>query len=213
MLDTDQVVPAASATMHSQSPIDRLPLELLVQILIHVIGTRPSTGVCLWNPKQSQWCGPRRLPTDRYTASLLVNRAFYHAGLEAYYGNAVFKFLNANHLRAVASGLGLDRRRCIKAIVINLEFEINLKATTEEGKLMEPLCVPYKADDLAADPFVCLPSLRTVKIMLGVPRPTLAGEEMVMDEIGRTVRRAWSGAAQAIEFEWFWRGYTLKPGD
>jgi len=193
-------------------PILHLPQEILIQILSHVIGTRPSTGVCLWNTNQSQWCGPRRLPTDRYTGTLLVNRAFYHAGLEAYYGNAVFKFLNTNHLRAVAAGLGLDRRRCIRAIVINLEFEINIKAIKEGKELLEPLCVPYKNDDLAADPFICLPSLRMVKVMLGVPRSTLGSEDMIMDEIGRTVRRAWSGAAQAIEFEWFWRGYTLIVG-
>lgn len=194
-------------------PILRLPQEILIKILSHVIGSRPSTGVCLWNTSQSQWCGPRRLPTDRYTGTLLVSRAFYHAGLEAYYGNAVFKFLNTNHLRAVAAGLGLDRRRCIKAIVINLEFEINTKAITEGKQRLEPLFVPYKNDDLAADPFVYLPSLRTVIVMLGVPRSTLGSEEMVMDEIGRTVRRAWSGAAQHIEFQWFWRGYTLKAGD
>lgn len=180
----------------------RLPEELLIKILSYVVGNRPP-GVCLWNSCKagSRWCGPRRLPTERYSAMLLVCRNFYYAGIEAYYGGVVFKFLSTDHLRAVTSSLGQDRKWCIKRIVINIELEVN-KHVKKDG-INEVWYLLRNHRDFETDPLSELPSLQSAKVLMGTP--AAMNTEKTMDEIGKNLRATWSSKADLIEIEWLWR--------
>lgn len=137
---------------------------------------------------------------------LLVCRDFYYAGIEAYYGGVIFKFLSTDHLQAVMSSLGGDRRGCIKRITVNIEFEINTNVREDEDQ--EPLYLPRTARDLFSDPLAELPSLQRAKIMVGANRDSGTDSERAMNEIEQSIRTAWSSKADVIEIEWFWRGYS-----
>lgn len=134
---------------------------------------------------------------------MLVCRAFYYAGIEAYYGGVVFKFLSADHLRAVLSSLGQDRKACIKRIVVNVEFDI--RTAIEEGGQTKSFYFTRSTWDLETDPLAQLPLLQQAKIMVGAI--SAGNTEKAMTEIQQLLRTAWSSKADAIEIQWFWRDF------
>ena len=134
---------------------------------------------------------------------MLVCRALYYAAIEAYYGGVVFKFLSTDHLRAVTSSFGRDRKGCIKHIVVNVEFEI--RTNVGDDGHADSFYFSRTTWDLETDPLAELPSLQKAMIMVGaVP---YGDKAKAMDEIERILRAAWSSNSDAIEIKWFWRTY------
>ena len=53
---------------------------------------------------------------------LLVSRAFYFAGIAAFFGENVLEFNDILHLNRLTSKLDLDRRRCMRRITFDFPF-------------------------------------------------------------------------------------------
>ena len=138
---------------------------------------------------------------------LLVCRDFYYAGIEAYYGRVVFKFLSVDHLRALLDDVGKDRKNCIKHIVVNVEFETNANLNLGDEGRHEPLHLPRASRDFDTDPLAELPSLQRAKIMVGAPHFLTMDTPRAMNEIRQIFLNAWTSKADAIEIEWFWRDH------
>ena len=131
-----QSVTDASTEVSQGGPISNLPSEVLTQILSYIL-TKPG-------PITLHSASPRRWRNEAYSLSkrnfgfryvaiksvksplldiLLVSRSFYFAGIEAFFGENVFKFDDIRHLELLTSKLDTDRRRCIRRIRFQVRFQ------------------------------------------------------------------------------------------
>ena len=226
-----------------------LPKELLIRILSYVFGY-PS-GLLLWRPPRAEPKSvrpglailrnatryadvpdrrhPSRATRDTSLQALVVCREFYYAGIEAYYGGRTFYFATVSHLTELTRGLGADRRRCIRHIVISLQVMLNkryLARGTKQrfvNRVMQchpldpclelklantPIVLPFTARDLRIDPLTPLPLLRSVKIVAYNHWPVMWGlyslyEARLLGDVEEIIKAAWSSSSAAdLQVEW-----------
>ena len=114
--------------------ISKLPSEILTQILSYIL--TKSGPIILYSASARRW------RSETYNLSignlypyvstkalksplldiLLVSRAFYFAGIAAFFRENVLKFDNVQHLDRLTSKLDTDRRRCIRRVVFQFAF-------------------------------------------------------------------------------------------
>ncbi|KXS96083.1 hypothetical protein AC578_6376 [Pseudocercospora eumusae] len=200
--------------IEQNSKILQLPKELLTHILTFIL-TR-DTLINLHSKSSRRW--RTELATlnafpcagsaqkDRSLDILLVSKAFYFAGLEAFYSSNIFQFDSVTALTKLLNATHSDRRNCIQNIrLLQSCYTIMTNRESPEGMSLSELMGP---ETMPAGLAEQLPKLRRVSIRCEITGcywyAGVKNEKermMVRGMIQDVLRNAWEELPRSIVFE------------
>lgn len=129
---------------------------------------------------------------------LLVSKDFYYAGIKAYYGLNTLQFHTATHLKQFAETVGIDRRRCIRSIVVHIQWQFPSNRSRYDRGL-----VP--ADDesaLDSDLLALFPSLRSAVVYCCLQHPASKDQVFMVDkDMVDRLKSAWPSKMDLVKFD------------
>ena len=141
-------------------------------------------------------------------AVLLVCKAWYFVGIEAFYGGNTLHFGDASHLRQFLNKTDSDRRACIKQIELDMEWVAERKLIFHPKKSSARFSVEWREwkDDVTSnDPLVAMPRLQRVVIKATREwsnRTTWTGSMAGIEtELEAMLRSAWNSKPDLLRFE------------
>ena len=141
------------------SSLLRLPHELLLIIVDDIVVQRNSLMLYPKLRFEKKRHPSKSRPRSPLLSVLLVCRALYFAGIEAFYGRNTFRFEHSEHLRSLVSRMSLDQNGCIGAIELSVEWvKSRTKAQTWYPLHEIDYCLAWK------DVVELLPKLQSIAI-------------------------------------------------
>lgn len=223
-----------TTSTQTDCPALRLPAEVLTQLLSYVLVAEDGAEITLRGKRARRWRNelnglqvsnealvrptgygsrfdytpaPARSAKSALLDILLVSRAFYFSGIEAYYGGNVFRFDTANQLASFVETTHVDRRRCVRDVVLSMEWSFPREVTCPSGvsdcRGIESKLIPDDQRSMATDVPANLPNLRSLGVcfrlddhqaehLRGFPAEL---HRRLGAEMERQVREAWPSKA------------------
>lgn len=143
--------------------IAMLPAEVMADIMSYVL-IHSKQPVQLRSSKQRRWLREvedlkagtqqsRSFRRSRMVDLLLVSQQFYFARIKAFYGENELFFPSLDHLAAFLAKIDVDRRTCVRKIVIGMEHEAAIHW------FLDPAPLPDH-------PFVAMTALQQVTVLV-----------------------------------------------